>query len=347
MHIQSSTLGMWASHQSQSLSIERISERVTPLERSPERDRPMAQSPEAKPAKSPSTYEPECVTHPSDELLQGLEPRLQVLVRIIERITGRPVKLINPEALQSKVAEVGDDALPEPASASNRAAEGPVLVERSGVILRMEDEAVSFRAAGQVRTSDGRTISIDVGFQLQRSFFELTAISEAEVRERLHDPLVISLDGGPASFGSQGFVFDLNGDGQAENLPGLAPGQGFLVHDANRDGQVTARDELFGPRSGDGFAELAGLDQDGNGWIDEGDQDYQRLGLWLDAANGTGGRLVSLAELGIGALSITSVETPFDHKTMDQTLLGRLRQNGVWLGEDGSAGVVQQIDLAV
>jgi hypothetical protein len=38
--------------------------------------------------------------------------------------------------------------------------------------------------------------------------------------------------------------------------------------------------ELFGARSGDGFAELAALDGDGNGWIDEGDAAWQ---AWHDA----------------------------------------------------------------
>jgi len=212
--------------------------------------------------------------------------------------------------------------------------------------MHMEYEAVAFQAQGRVQTADGRSISFDLGFQLERSFFELTATSSLEVRERLEDPLVISLNGTSASVGDARFDFDLDADGRAESLAGLQSGQGFLALDRNDDGRVNDGRELFGAQSGDGFADLAAFDQDGNRWIDEGDAVFSRLGLWLDAGL-SGGRLVSLKDLGIGAIALDAVATSFDQKAMDQTLLARLRQSGVWLGEDGRAGLVQQLDLAV
>ena len=105
-------------------------------------------------------------------------------------------------------------------------------------------------------------------------------------------------------------------------------------------GKVNDGRELFGPTGGDGFAELAALDQDGNRWIDEGDDAFSRLGLWQD------GEFTSLAEAGIGALAVSSVATPFSLEEGGEQL-GRLRASGVYLTEDGAAGVLQQVDLAV
>ena len=39
--------------------------------------------------------------------------------------------------------------------------------------------------------------------------------------------------------------------------------------------------------SGDGFQDLAGYDQDGNGWFDENDAVYDKLQVWSKDADGT------------------------------------------------------------
>ncbi|MFZ5467368.1 MAG: hypothetical protein ACOZAI_08930 [Pseudomonadota bacterium] len=334
MRIQSAALDMRAHHQFASARHEEVREKVTPLAR------PVAPPAASAPAPSASG-QPTPPEGETKDPLEHVEARLRVLAALIERITGQALRLAEPVGDKAAAARPSESA-PPPGAAD----EGPVRVERSALSMRMEYEAVSFQARGMVQTADGRSISFELGFTLERSFFEMTAVSASEVRERLKDPLVISLDGGPAGVAGHRLAFDLDADGQAESLPGLVAGQGFLALDRNGDGRIRDGRELFGATSGDGFAELARLDGDGNGWIDEGDAAFDRLRVWLDAGSG-GDRLASLRELGVGALSLTALSTPFERRDADQTLLAKLRQSGVWLAEDGRAGLVQQLDLAV
>ena len=98
---------------------------------------------------------------------------------------------------------------------------------------------------------------------------------------------------------------------------------------------------MFGVASGNGFADLAKLDSDGNGWIDEADPVFRQLGV----ANGE--RYSSLGEHGIGALATAAVHAPFSLKTADNELLGQIRAAGVYLRESGEVGFMRQVDLAV
>lgn len=60
------------------------------------------------------------------------------------------------------------------------------------------------------------------------------------------------------------YNFDLDSDGREDLISFVRPGSGFLALDLNGDGRVNDGRELFGPATGDGFAELARYDQDGN-----------------------------------------------------------------------------------
>lgn len=350
MRILTSALDLQAQHQFARARHEEVRERITPLPRpaavatpanlpAPPSAPVQQTSPAPTPAAEPTRLEP-------DDPLAHVEGRLRVLAALIERITGQALRLVDASLEpQAKAPSLPPSATPAAPGAAPRAAEdGPVRIDRSALRMRMEYEAISFQAQGLVQTADGRTIRFELGFQLERSFFELTMQTISEVRERLKDPLVISLHG-PAAFGEGRFAFDLDADGQLDQLPRLAAGQGFLALDRNGNGRIDHGRELFGAQSGHGFAELAALDGDGNGWLDEADPLFARLKVWLDA--GEGGRLLSLNELGIGAIALRAMETPFEHRTLDQSLQAKLRQSGVWLGEDGRAGLIQQLDLAV
>ena len=107
--------------------------------------------------------------------------------------------------------------------------------------------------------------------------------------------------------------------------------------------------ELFGAISGDGFADLAALDDDGNGWIDEGDAAFAELSL-----SGPEG-MRSLADAGVGAISVRSVASPFTITggtggtggTGASTVLGRVQSTGMVVRADGGVGAVQHVDLVV
>ena len=126
----------------------------------------------------------------------------------------------------------------------------------------------------------------------------------------------------------------------------LAPGSGYLAIDRNDDGRINDVSELFGTISGDGFADLAALDADGNRWLDESDAAFSTLRVWQRDAAGESS-LQTLREAGVGALYLGSTATPFALTDEDNRLLGQVRASGVYLNEDGRAGTLQQIDLAV
>ena len=98
----------------------------------------------------------------------------------------------------------------------------------------------------------------------------------------------VNFGGSAASLRNQRFSFDLLGDGNKVDVPVLGQGSGFLVLDALGAGKVESGRQLFGPASGDGFADLAQYDSDASGWIDEADPVFGRLGVWTPDAQGGG-----------------------------------------------------------
>jgi hypothetical protein len=162
----------------------------------------------------------------------------------------------------------------------------------------------------------------------------------------LRDPLIINFDGKAVELSGKRFEFDLDADGKTEALQGLSSGSAYLAIDSNADGCINDGSELFGTRSGNGFADLAKLDDDGNSWLDESDAAFDTLRLWQRDAAGHD-TLSSLRDKGVGALYLGSVDTPFSLTDNENRLLAQIRASGVYLREDGRAGSLQQVDLAV
>lgn len=216
--------------------------------------------------------------------------------------------------------------------------------EKSGFI--MEQESVSFSATGLVHTADGREIEFGVDLNMSRgfagAFFES---SDTEVV--LTDPLVINLESASASVSDMSFYFDLDADGKEEKVSSLGSGSGFLAYDKNNDGRINDGSELFGTKSGDGFADLAAYDEDGNGWIDENDKIFNALKVWVKNEDGTD-RLLDLKEANVGAIYLGNVDTQYhlNEKLTNQTQ-AVIQKTGVFLKESGEVGTVQHVDLAV
>ena len=120
----------------------------------------------------------------------------------------------------------------------------------------------------------------------------------------------------------------------------------MLALDGNGDGKINDGSELFGPTSGNAFTELAGFDADGNGWIDEADAVFAALKIWSIGEDGSE-RLISLKDGGIGAICLKNVRTEFSLKdAVSNATDAVIRSTGLFLFEDGTAGTVQQLDLA-
>lgn len=272
----------------------------------------------------------------SPEADDGLGAKLRLMKGLLEILVGAPIRVHGMRDLQ-------------PAAGASRA---PALDANSfaaGMRLEVEQhyeesEQLQFAAQGSVRTADGKEIAFDVRFELSRSW----ATSESlrfQVGEPPTDPLVLSFPGQAAQLTDTKFSFDLDGDGRQEGINFVKPGSGFLVFDRNADGQVNDGRELFGTRSGDGFKELAELDADANGWIDENDPAFSQLRLWTKDEAGTD-RLQDLLAANVGAIALQHTATPFKFKDADNVEQGAMRASGVYLAEDGTgAGSVSQIDL--
>jgi hypothetical protein len=163
---------------------------------------------------------------------------------------------------------------------------------------------------------------------------------------QLVDPLVINFDGAAASLTDTKFEFDLTSNGEKDMISFVGSGSGFLALDKNGNGVIDDGTELFGPTTGNGFAELARYDADGNFWIDEADPIFNDLRIWVKDIEGKD-YLYTLKEKNIGAIYLGNVSTPFAYKDASNQLQGEMKSMGIFLAENGMVGSVQQIDLAV
>ena len=208
-----------------------------------------------------------------------------------------------------------------------------------------ESEDVAFSTVGKVRTSDGREIDFNVNIGMSRRFEEYYREDLQLASFTMCDPLVINLDTDVAQLEDQTFYFDIDGDGELDEVSQLGAGSGYLALDKNGDGIINDGNELFGTSSGNGFADLAKYDQDGNGWIDENDEIWSKLKIWSKDENGKD-VLYTLAEKGVGAICLKNASTDFTQKGQDGRTLGAVRNTGVFLYENGNVGTVQHVDVA-
>ena len=208
-----------------------------------------------------------------------------------------------------------------------------------------ENETTSFSTDGVVKTSDGREISFNVELTMSHYFTQYASETIDFGTPRLMHPLAINLDAPAADVKDQKFFFDLDADGHEEAISRLGAGSGFLALDKNGDGQINDGSELFGALSGNGFADLAKYDDDGNGWIDEADEIFEKLLIWSKDENGND-QLVGLGKAGVGAICLGAQNTQFSMNNMHNEVNAMVRQTGMFLYENGGVGTIQQLDLA-
>lgn len=132
-----------------------------------------------------------------------------------------------------------------------------------------------------------------------------------------HDPLVLDLnqDGKISTIAlsdSQVF-FDITGDGVKERVGWIAPQDGLLVYDKNRNGTIDGISEVFGKDGLSGFAELRAVaDTNYDGIIDRRDELYSQLKVWQDT-NGDGisqaSELKTLSQAGVKNIELNVIGT--------------------------------------
>lgn len=271
---------------------------------------------------------------------------LAVLKHLYEAITGRPMQIMDPAELQNhdSLPQLEVDVAQTPDSSPK-----PPPTAGYGMVYQREEhyqeqEKMEFKAEGVIQTEDGRSIKFSSSLTMSRHYVEDSSLTIRGGDAKKIDPLVINFDGKGAQLSQTRFKFDLDSDGSEEQLAVLRPGSGFLAFDRNGDGTINDGSELFGPRSGQGFAELEQFDEDGNHFIDEGDSIYNKLRIWSVNEDGTQ-QLAALGDKKIGAIFLGHVTTPFQLKDSANQSLGEVVSSGVYISEDGSTGVIQQINL--
>jgi hypothetical protein len=275
-----------------------------------------------------------------EELMENLNMR--ILRALFERLTGRKFRMFNQGAVQQAAhAASAAHASAEPSSQAQKVGWGVEYQRRE---IYHESETSQFSAQGLVTTADGQQIEIGLEVNLSRSFTagreDVLQLGDAVFK----DPLVINFDGSAAQLTQETFTFDIDADGSEDQIAFVAPGSGFLALDKDGDNRINDGSELFGALSGDGFAELAEYDEDGNGWIDEGDSVYNNLRIWTKNAAGED-QLLALGDKNLGAIYLGNIATPFSLKTTENEVLGQVRASGLFLFENGGVGSMQQLDL--
>jgi len=282
------------------------------------------------------------VQDPTDD--SGASPELSLLKTLVEAMLGKKIDVLSAQDLQPDTPPVDiPDATQAQPQGQSRAGWG---LEYDRHITYDEVEQTQLSAQGVIHTADGKQISFSLDLAMTRAYHYESDVSVRAGDGVRKDPLVINFAGTAAQLTSTRFQFDLENDGKLENVPTLAGGSGFLALDANGNGKIDSGAELFGTRSGNGFADLAAHDDDGNGWIDENDSVYNGLRVWTPDANGAGS-LSTLKDRNIGAILLGSLKTPFELRTADNQSLGAVRSSGLYFADDGKPGSVQQVDLSV
>ncbi|MFZ5644511.1 MAG: hypothetical protein ACOY46_13055 [Bacillota bacterium] len=269
--------------------------------------------------------------------------KIAMIENMLQFITGKKIKIRVLDKLEGFKAKTG----------LNFSQPAPISPRRQGWGLEYnfhesyyEREKLSFSSQGIIKTADGREIDFSVQLNMSREFYSRQDISIRAGDAAAIDPLVINFDGAASELTSTKFSFDLDCDGNDDQISFVGRGSGFLALDLNEDGVINNGGELFGPGTGNGFSELALYDEDGNGWIDEGDTVFDRLRIWTKDESGKD-TLFALAQKGIGAIYLGNINTPFSMKDQSNTLQAQMARTGIYLKEDGTVGTVHQLDLVI
>ncbi|MEN3008732.1 hypothetical protein [Pseudothermotoga sp.] len=257
--------------------------------------------------------------------------KLMLIKALLEKLTGRKVRLIILESSESKELSIA-----EPGRIRTQMG---FIYEKNE--YQRESETTNFSAKGYIETKDGRRIEFEVNFQLSRLYESRQNLRLAV--GALQDPIVLKLDDAPIGPFEKKLQLDLDLDGESEEFF-LPKNVALLVLDSNDNGKLDDGRELFGPLTGKGFLELSRYDDDGNSWIDESDIVFAKLKILKTDGNGL--KLLSLSEVNVGAIYLGFVRTQFNFYD-GGTLLGRLNSTGIYLTEDGQVRTVHQLDLKI
>ena len=291
--------------------------------------------------------------NPEDALSDKDLMKIRLLEKMIEGLTGKKFKFKYyafkdfEKALATKPLN-----LPNAVAAAHSQRPQPQAPATLGWGVHFHEETtqslketVDFQSKGSVVTADGTAIDFQLNYHFSQEISSSTII-DFKAGDALIDPLVIRLDDSPLQFSKDPIQFDLDIDGLKDSFRVPIDQAGLLFLDQNGNQVADNGSELFGPTTGQGFAELKALDSDQNGWIDEGDSAFDNLRIWVRSNDGTD-RYIGLIEAGVGALFVESANTEAGLYSQDAALLGQMKMTSFYLKESGQPGLVHELDFKI
>ncbi|KZN30428.1 hypothetical protein N480_05605 [Pseudoalteromonas luteoviolacea S2607] len=273
-----------------------------------------------------------------DELSMQAGAKMYILKLLIQKLTGKDVQWYD-DVIETDVSHHGTSNAVS--NAENLDREQPPAVQIIVDRYTNESQSNALRVDGQIRLESGEQIDFVFKAEFAQSYSSYQRTIESV---DMKDPLVISFNNKSVELDKEDMRFDIDADGQQDSFAHLKKGYGFLALDLNKNSKVDDGKELFGALSGNGFADLAQYDKDKNGFIDENDDVFDSLRVWVK--NIDEDKLLSLDEAGIGAISVTNVETPLNIRESGE-LKGAVRRSGFYLDDKGTPNLIQQVDYVV
>ena len=286
--------------------------------------------------------------HRQDFQDQQLMTQIKLFRSLLQAITGQGKATAIDNSDLSQVAQIDDHLCCQHSGSVDELPPlqpGSISIELSFKTTETvtEHESMEFSSSGTVTTKDGLDFSFALEMKMQREY-NYQSTSEFSQQIEFKDPLIINYPGTAAELADQKYSFDIDADGNEEMISFFSNGA-MLALDKNADGIINDGSELFGALSGNGFADLAAYDEDGNNYIDEADSIFKDLKLWTKTDSVD--TLLGLDSMDIGAIYLGAAETPFDLKGADNQFNGQLKASSFYLTEAGEAGYIQQVDMVV
>ncbi|MFZ6692958.1 hypothetical protein [Undibacterium sp. SXout20W] len=276
----------------------------------------------------------------NNDAYASLDPKMQSLIEILQEIFRLTIHLINPANFSH--ADQPTNTASMQASTSQEA--GAIYNAQT---TSLQTTSTNFSAEGEIETSDHKIIHFDMNQSLQTTRQETNSVT-IKSGSALKDPLVINFSSNSVQLSQQNFSFDLNNDGKQVSMP-FIQGGGYLVFNPDSSGKITDKTQLFGPATGNGFAQLQSLANHfenhnmNNGWLDESNPAYSQLGVLIEGSNGKP-QFISLQQAGIGALYLGNASTQTAIGGNSATS-GELESSGLYLNNNGTVGSMQDVEV--
>ncbi|WP_157833737.1 hypothetical protein [Hydrogenovibrio kuenenii] len=270
------------------------------------------------------------------EIRQGDDSQQYTLSQVTEKLSQASLSADNAQIALQKAFPSGP--------ATEMSLSGEVAFNFTHQIHYQQESNSFLSSHGTVTLADGREVDFALTLSQQQST-QVDAQTQVEFGlTKLKDPLVINFGSDTVQLQDTSFAFDMQANGKTGKYASLGKGSGYLTFDANGDGKVTDGSELFGTKTGNAYGELAQYDDDHNGWIDENDAIFKRLKLWQNQADPNA--TLTLTEAGVGAIYLGNANYAQELRGSQGELLGKTKQAGVVLMENGQVKTSQAIDLA-